>query len=163
VGTVYFASPERFEYFGDRHATRERHSPGGWATLDDVGWIDEDGYLYLTDRRTHMIVSGGVNVYPREAEDVLLQHAAVLDAAVIGVPDEDLGEVPLAVVQLVPGTVAAPELAHELIELCRARLAHYKCPRTIEFTDALPRQENGKLYKQALREPYWRGHHTRVV
>jgi acyl-CoA synthetase (AMP-forming)/AMP-acid ligase II len=116
--------------------------------------VDDEGWLYLTDRLSHMIISGGVNIYPQETENVLALHPAVADAAVIGVPDPEMGERVLAVVQLTDPGGAGPDLAAELIGFCRSRLAHYKCPREIEFTDALPRQENGKLYKRLLRDTY---------
>ena len=110
-----------------------------------------------------MIVTGGVNIYPKEAEDALITHPAVLDVAVIGIPEAELGEVAHAIVQLVDPAAATPALADELVAFCRARLAHYKCPRGVEFTALLPRQENGKLYKKALREPYWQGHDSRII
>jgi acyl-CoA synthetase (AMP-forming)/AMP-acid ligase II len=119
-----------------------------------VGYRDTDGYLHLTDRMSHMIISGGVNIYPQEAENVLVMHPAVADVAVVGVPDPEMGERVQAVVQPVDPDRAGPELAAELIRYCRARLAHYKCPRGVDFTAALPRQENGKLYKRLLRERY---------
>lgn len=155
-GTVYFEDPNaRNVYYKDAEQTAPLQEAHGWRTLGDVGHVDEDGYLYLTDRWSFKIVSGGVNIFPREAEDVLILHSAVLDAAVIGVPHEEMGEEVKAVVQLVAHDQATPELADELIEWCRGRLAHYKCPRSIDFTLSLPRQDNGKLYKRALRERYW--------
>lgn len=155
-GTIYFEDPDvRNVYYKDPEETAALQNVHGWRTLGDVGHVDGDGYLYLTDRWTFKIVSGGVNVFPREAEDVLVLHPAVLDAAVIGVPHEEMGEEVKGVVQLVEGQTGSPELARELIAWCRDRLAHYKCPRSIDFTDALPRQENGKLYKKALRDRYW--------
>jgi long-chain acyl-CoA synthetase len=156
-GTVYFEDPNvRNVYYKDPEETAALQERHGWRTLGDVGHVDEDGYLYLTDRWTFKIVSGGVNVFPREAEDVLVLHPAVLDAAVIGVPHEELGEEVKGVVQLVEGESASLELARDLVAWCRSRLAHYKCPRSIDFVDALPRQENGKLYKKMLRDRYWR-------
>ena len=163
IGTVYFSSGRPYTYHGDAVATSDRGTATGWGTLDDVGWVDTDGYLYLTDRRTYMIVTGGVNVYPKEAEDVLINHPAVLDVAVIGIPEAELGEVAHAIVQLVDPAAATAALADELVAFCRAHMAHYKCPRAVEFTALLPRQENGKLYKKALREPYWRGHDSRII
>ena len=155
-GTVYFEDPNvRNVYYKDPEQTAALQSIHGWRTLGDVGHLDEDGYLYLTDRWTFKIISGGVNIFPREAEDVLLLHPAVLDVAVIGIPHEEMGEEVKAVVQLVDADRASPALAHELIAWCRSRLAHYKCPRSVDFTLALPRQENGKLYKRALRDRYW--------
>jgi acyl-CoA synthetase (AMP-forming)/AMP-acid ligase II len=125
-----------------------------------MGRVDEDGYLYLTDRAAHMIISGGVNIYPQEAENVLIAHPAVADVAVIGVPDEEMGEAVKAVVQPIAG--ASPSEA-DLIEWCRSQLATYKCPRTVDFVDELPRDPNGKLYKRILRERYWVGHDSRVI
>jgi acyl-CoA synthetase (AMP-forming)/AMP-acid ligase II len=156
TGTVYFASGRTFEYHNDPAKTASSHDDRGWSTLGDLGHVDHDGYLYLTDRASHMIISGGVNIYPQETENVLLLHPAVADAAVIGVPDPEMGERVLAVVELTDPTDAGPELAADLIEYCRARLAHYKCPRGVDFTTALPRQDNGKLYKRLLREAYAR-------
>jgi acyl-CoA synthetase (AMP-forming)/AMP-acid ligase II len=155
-GTVYFEDPNaKNVYYKDIEQTAAMQESHGWRTLGDVGHVDEDGYLYLTDRWTFKIVSGGVNVFPREAEDALLLHPAVLDAAVIGVPHEEMGEEVKAVVQLVDPERASPELARELVDWCRTHLAHYKCPRSVDFTGELPRQENGKLYKRALRDRYW--------
>jgi long-chain acyl-CoA synthetase len=151
TGTVYFAGGARFEYHNDNGKTRDSYLDNGWSTLGDVGHLDADGYLYLTDRRSNMIISGGVNIYPQETENVLTMHPAVADVAVIGAPDPDMGERVVAVVQPADPDRAGPELAEELIGYCRERLAAYKCPRTVEFTDALPRQENGKLYKRLLR------------
>jgi len=135
----------------------------GWRTLGDIGVLDEDGYLYLTDRQAHMIISGGVNIYPQEAENVLAGHPAVADVAVIGVPDPEMGEAVKAVVELVEPSRAGPDTETELIAWCRERLAAYKCPRTVDFVGELPRDPNGKLYKRLLKERYWEGHATRVV
>jgi fatty-acyl-CoA synthase len=156
TGTVYFEDPNaRNVYYKDPEQTAELQEVHGWRTLGDVGRVDEDGYLYLTDRWSFKIISGGTNIFPRESEDVLVLHPAVLDAAVIGVPHEEMGEEVKAVVQLVDDVRPTPELADELIEWCRSRLAHYKCPRSVDFTPSLPRQDNGKLYKRGLRERYW--------
>jgi len=157
TGTVYFSGGARFEYHQDPAKTEGSYHPLGWSTLGDVGHLDPEGYLYLTDRLSHMIISGGVNIYPQETENVLAMHPEVADVAVIGVPDPEMGEQVKAVVQLVDPDRAAPALAGELIEYCRARLAHYKCPRSVDFTAALPRQENGKLYKRLLRDAYRAG------
>jgi long-chain acyl-CoA synthetase len=160
-GTIWFRGGERYEYRGDAEATAAKRDRRGRTTLDDVGYLDLDGYLYLTDRRTHMIVSGGVNVYPLEAENVLATHPAVEDVAVIGVPHPEFGEEVKAVV------VAAGEpddvLAGELIAYCRARLAHPKCPRSVDFVDELPRLATGKLAKHKLKDRYWAGHATRLL
>lgn len=159
-GLVYLKAPEaRFEYHKDPGKTRSAYR-GGYFTLGDVGYLDADGFLFLTDRSAHLIISGGVNVYPAEAEAVLLRHPAVLDVAVIGVPDAEWGEQVLAVVELKDGCSASPALARELVDHCRATLAHFKCPRAVDFVASLPRQDNGKLYKQALREQYRRGRGT---
>ena len=123
-------------------------------TVGDIGYLDDEGYLFLTDRASHMIISGGVNIYPQEAENILTVHPKVLDVAVIGVPDEEMGEQVKAVVQPVDWADAGPELADELVEFCRSKLAHYKCPRTVDFVKELPRLETGKLYKRLLRDQY---------
>ena len=153
TGRVFFAGGPRFEYLNDADKTREAYSKQGYSTLGDIGHLDADGYLYLTDRASHMIITGGVNVYPREVEDVLVEHPAVLDAAVFGVPDEEFGERVQAAVELTPGS----ELhAQDLISFCRSRLAHLKCPRTVSVVDQLPRHATGKLYKQPLIERFSR-------
>ncbi|HEY2430581.1 MAG TPA: AMP-binding protein, partial [Acidimicrobiales bacterium] len=162
-GTVYFEGGRPFEYHNDPEKTATVTNERGWRTLGDVGFLDEDGYLYLTDRQAHMIISGGVNIYPQEAENVLAAHPAVADVAVIGVPDPEMGEQVKAVVQPVDGAAAGPALAGELIAACQAELATYKCPKTVDFVAELPRDPNGKLYKRLLRERYWEGHDSRVV
>ena len=151
-GTVWLpaAGAARFEYFGDAAKTAEAFR-GDVYTLGDVGRVDEDGFLFLTDRSANLVISGGVNIYPAEVDAVLLGHPAVGDAAAIGIPDEEWGEVVHAVVELRPGASATPE---ELIALCRERLAHYKCPRSVSFTDRLPRDDNGKIYKRRLRDAF---------
>jgi long-chain acyl-CoA synthetase len=157
-GVVYFGArvgTPTFEYNNDPEKTRQTFNSHGWSTLWDVGHLDDEGYLYLTDRKLFMIVSGGVNIYPQEIEDVLVLHPAVADVAVFGIPDPEMGEEVKAVVQPAPGIVAGPDLEAEIIAFCRAKLSHYKCPRSVDFTDELPRGENGKLYKKALREAYW--------
>ena len=156
IGTVYFEGGPDFEYHNDPDLTRSAHDRRGWTTLGDVGYMDDDGYLYLTDRKAYTIISGGVNVYPQEAEDVLVTHPKVLDVAVFGVPHDELGEQVKAVVQPVDPASAGPELEAELIAWCRQRLASYKCPRSVDFDDELPRHPTGKLYKRLLRDRYWR-------
>ena len=154
-----------FEYHLDEEKTRDSRLPNGWSTIGDVGRVDDDGFLYLTDRKSYMIISGGVNVYPQEAENHLTMHPAVLDVAVIGVPDDDLGEVPKAVVQPMEtpdGHEAAAALERELIDYCRASLASVKCPRTVDFRSELPRDETGKLYKRLLRDEYWQSQDRRI-
>ena len=162
-GLVYFAGGRPFSYHNDAAKTDSITNPYGWRTLGDIGYLDSDGYLYLTDRQAHMIISGGVNIYPQEAENVLIGHPAVADVAVIGVPDAEMGEAVKAVVQLADPASAGAELTGELLAYCRERLATYKCPRTVDFTDQLPREPNGKLYKRLLRERYWAGHGSLVI
>jgi acyl-CoA synthetase (AMP-forming)/AMP-acid ligase II len=154
-GGIYFSGGAAYEYHNDPVKTEEARLPGGLTTLGDVGYKDEEGWLYLTDRKAYMIISGGVNIYPREIEDVLIQHPAVADVAVFGIPNEDLGEEVKAVVQLLPGHEAGPDKAAELTAFVRSHLAGFKCPRTIDFVDELPRLPTGKLYKRVLRDPYW--------
>jgi len=163
AGAIYFAGGRPFEYHNDPGKTASVTNARGWRTLGDVGYLDADGYLFLTDRQAHMIISGGVNIYPQEAENALSAHPAVTDVAVIGVPDPDMGEQVKAVVQPSPGCVAGPELEAELLAFCRGELASYKCPKTVDFVDELPRDPNGKLYKRVLKERYWAGHDTRIV
>jgi acyl-CoA synthetase (AMP-forming)/AMP-acid ligase II len=163
TGELYFEGGPEFEYFKDPQKTASVSNDKGWRSLGDMGYVDEDGYLYLTDRSTFMIVSGGVNIYPQEAENVLVMHPKLIDAAVFGVPNEEYGEEVKAVVQPADGVVAGPELEAELIAYCRARLAAYKCPRTVEFDLELPRDPNGKLYKRRIRERFWQGRSSRIV
>jgi fatty-acyl-CoA synthase len=162
-GVVYFEGGRPFEYHNDPSATGSVTDARGWRTLGDIGVLDEDGYLYLTDRQAHMIISGGVNIYPQEAENVLAGHPRVSDVAVIGVPDLEMGEAVKAVIELVEPSSAGPEMEAELIAFCREQIAGYKCPRTVDFVTELPRDPNGKLYKRLLKERYWEGHDTRVV
>lgn len=153
-GTVYFSDTAPFSYHNDPERTRAACNAAGWATVGDVGRVDAEGFLYLTDRRSNMIISGGVNVYPQETENVLMSHPAVADVAVIGVPDDDLGEEVRAVVQLEPGIEAGAALAEEMIAFCRERLSRIKCPRAIDFRADLPREPTGKLLKRLLRDEY---------
>jgi fatty-acyl-CoA synthase len=163
TGLVYFANGRPFAYHNDPGKTESITNHQGWRTLGDIGYLDEDGYLYLTDRQAHMIISGGVNIYPQEAENVLAGHPLVADVAVIGVPDDEMGESVKAVVVCGSPAAAGPELEAELLAYCRAELASYKCPRSVDFADALPREPNGKLYKRLLRERYWAGRVSRVI
>ena len=162
-GGVYFSGGGTFEYHKDPEKTAASALSGGRTTLGDIGYLDEDGYLYLTDRKAHMIISGGVNIYPREAEDVLIGHDAVADVAVFGVPDPDMGEQVKAVVQPAPGVEAGPELEQELLAFVREQLTHFKCPKTIDFEAELPRLPTGKLYKRILRDRYWGNTNSRIV
>jgi long-chain acyl-CoA synthetase len=158
VGLVWLkaATVGRFQYFKDDAKTASTYR-GEHFTLGDVGYVDDDGYLFLTDRTADVIISGGVNIYPAEIDAVLLEHAAVGDVATIGVPDEEWGEAVLAVVELRGGVTPAADLDDELIAYCRQHLAGFKCPRRVEFIDELPRQDNGKLYKRLLRDRYREG------
>jgi len=154
-GTVFMGGGGEFEYFKDDEKTSDSRHPKGWTTLGDVGYLDEDGYLYLTDRKHFMIISGGVNIYPQEAENALITHDAVIDVAVFGVPNEEFGEEVKAVVQPRDMAQATPELAVELMDYCRSQLSHVKCPRSIDFRPELPRHPTGKLYKRLLKDEYW--------
>ena len=155
TGLVYFSEGPVFEYHNDPVRTAQTRNAQGWSTLGDIGRVDGDGYLYLVDRRAFMIISGGVNIYPQEAEGVLIAHPKVVDVAVVGVPSEDLGEAVKAVVQLLDPSEAGPALEAELLAYCRRHLASFKCPRSIDFDAALPRHPTGKLYKQQVRQRYW--------
>jgi long-chain acyl-CoA synthetase len=150
-GTIYFEGPA-FEYHNDPAKTASARNAKGWSTLGDIGHLDEKGYLYLSDRRTDLIISGGVNIYPAEIEEALIMHPAVADVAVIGVPDAEMGQSVLAVVQLADKATGSDALAAGLIAHCRSRLAAYKCPRSVEFADELPRTPTGKLLRRKLRE-----------
>ncbi|MFT5202322.1 MAG: long-chain acyl-CoA synthetase [Candidatus Aldehydirespiratoraceae bacterium] len=158
AGTIYFEGGSEFEYHGDPEKTADSRHANGWSTLGDVGRVDEDGFLYLTDRKAYMIISGGVNIYPQEAENVLTMHPAVADVAVIGVPNDDFGEEVKGVVQPVemPADAdAAKALERELIAYCREQLSDVKSPRSIDFRAELPRHPTGKLYKRLLKDEYW--------
>ncbi|MFZ0767948.1 MAG: AMP-binding protein [Acidimicrobiales bacterium] len=157
VGQIYFKnrSGADFRYHKADEKTHEAHLTPGMGTTGDVGYVDGGGYLFMSDRKIDMIISGGVNIYPAEIENVLLMHPAVADAAVFGIPDEEMGEQVKAAVELAPGAVGSAELAAELIEYVRENLAGYKAPKSIDFEEHLPRQPTGKLYKRLLRDPYW--------
>ncbi|MGE2734249.1 fatty-acid--CoA ligase FadD4 [Mycolicibacterium vaccae] len=150
IGDIYFEGGYAFEYLNDAQKTAESRSSQGWVTVGDVGYVDENGYLYLTDRRHNVIISGGVNVYPQEIENVLISHPLVADVAVFGVPDDDLGQAVVAVVELVDGASADETASTALLSWARDRLARHKCPRTLAFETRLPRTDAGKLYKSAL-------------
>ena len=163
-GTVWFKTGSAFEYFNDPQKTAEARSPDGtMSTVGDVGYIDADRYLYLTDRATFMIISGGVNIYPQECETLLITHPKIADAAVFGVPNTDLGEEVKAVVQPMPGVAAGPDLEAELIAFCAQNLSRQKVPRSVDFEAELPRLPTGKLYKRLLRDRYWGDKTSRIV
>ena len=154
AGEIFFEGGNTFEYLNDPDKTASSRDTHGWATVGDIGYVDEDGYLYLTDRRHHMIISGGVNIYPQEAENLLVTHPKVMDAAVFGIPDAEMGQSVKAVVQTVDSSSGTEEFGDELLTWLRDRLAHYKCPRSISFEAQLPRTDTGKLYKQSLIDKY---------
>jgi long-chain acyl-CoA synthetase len=155
VGEIYFENGQQFSYHKDPAKTAACTNAMGWTTLGDIGRLDSDGYLYLTDRKSFVIISGGVNIYPQETEDILLGHPAVLDAAVIGIPHEDFGEAVHAVVQLMPDHPPTDALRETLMAHCREKLSAMKCPRSLEFRQELPRSATGKLYKRKLRAEFW--------
>jgi acyl-CoA synthetase (AMP-forming)/AMP-acid ligase II len=163
AGTIYFEGGGTFEYHKDAEKTASSRSPEGWSTLGDIGYVDAEGYLYLTDRKANMIISGGVNIYPQECENLLATHPKVADCAVFGVPNAEFGEEVKAVVQPVLMADAGPELAEELMQFCRSHLSHVKCPRSIDFEAELPRHPTGKLYKRLLKDRYWQGHASRIL
>jgi acyl-CoA synthetase (AMP-forming)/AMP-acid ligase II len=154
-GQVWFDAKATFTYHNDPEKTAKAYNDKGWTSLGDIGYLDDDGYLFLTDRVSHMIISGGVNIYPQEVENLLTMHPAVADVAVIGVPDPDMGEQVKAIVQPVDWDGAGPELEQELIAYCRSKLASLKCPKSIDFKPELPRDPTGKLMKRPLRDSYW--------
>jgi fatty-acyl-CoA synthase len=165
-GTIWFgatAAGRIFEYHNDPDKTAGSYRDDGSSTLGDIGKVDEDGFLYLTDRKANMIISGGVNIYPQETENVLIVHPDVADAAVIGVPNDDFGEEVKAVVQLVDPSAAGPEMERALILHCREHLADIKCPRSVDFRAELPRHPTGKLYKRLLKDQYWGNRESRIV
>ncbi len=154
VGTIWFEGTASFEYHNDPVKTAAAFNERGWSTLGDIGYVDGEGYVYLTDRRTNLIISGGVNIYPQEVENVLAVHPKVADVAVIGVPHPEMGQEVKAVVQPMERAEVGPELERELIDYCRSRLAHFKCPRSVDFDLELPRLPSGKLFKRRLRDRY---------
>ena len=157
IGTVYMSMQTgNFEYYKDKEKTEENRR-GKYFTVGDIGYLDEDGWLFLRDRKTDMVISGGANIYPAEIENVFLEHPKVGDVAVFGIPHEEWGEEIKAVVEPAPGVIAGEALAAELLAFCRERLAKFKLPKTIDFQASLPRDPNGKLYKRRLRDPYWEG------
>jgi long-chain acyl-CoA synthetase len=163
-GEIWFRTANPFVYYKDPERTAlTRSADGTRTTVGDMGYVDADGYLYLTDRSSFMIISGGVNIYPQECENLLVTHPQVADAAVFGVPNEDLGEEVKAVVQLVDGVAPGPALAEALIAFCQQHLARHNCPRSVDFIDQMPRLPTGKLYKRGLRDAYWAGRSTRIA
>jgi len=163
AGTIYFADGRPFAYHNDPKKTAETKNAQGWTTLGDVGYVDADDFLHLTDRKAFMIISGGVNIYPQEAENLLVTHPKVMDCAVFGVPNPDFGEEVKAVVQPRDMAEAGPALAEELIAFCKHSLSAIKCPRSIDFEPELPRHPTGKLYKRLLRDRYWQGRDSKIV
>jgi long-chain acyl-CoA synthetase len=164
TGKLWFKTASPFEYFNDPAKTAEANSPDRTlSTVGDIGYVDDAGYVYLTDRASFMIISGGVNIYPQECENLLITHPKVADAAVFGAPNEEMGEEVKAVVQLMPGFEPGASMEAELIGFCRDRLAHHKCPRSVDFEGKLPRTPTGKLFKGPLRDRYWKGHKSRIV
>ena len=155
VGLIYFANGPTFEYHNDPEKTAASRNSKGWSTLGDIGFVDREGYLYLTDRKADMIISGGVNIYPQEIENVLVLHPQVTDVAVFGIPNEEFGEEVKAVVQPAKMTDAGPQLEQELIGFCQKQLAKFKCPKSVDFEKELPRHPTGKLFKRLLKDRYW--------
>ncbi|KQW72910.1 acyl-CoA synthetase [Phenylobacterium sp. Root77] len=162
-GVVYFGGGAPLTYHNAPDKIAENTNKYGWTTLGDVGWVDEEGFLYLTDRKSFMIISGGVNIYPQELENLLITHPKVADAAVVGAPDEEMGEKVVAVIQPMDWSAAGEDLKAELAAFCRANLSHVKSPRLIEFMQELPRHPTGKLYKRLIRDAYWGKEGSRIV
>jgi long-chain acyl-CoA synthetase len=162
-GVVYFSGGAPLTYHNAPDKIAENTNKLGWTTLGDVGWLDEEGFLYLTDRKSFMIISGGVNIYPQELENLLITHPKVADAAVVGAPDEEMGEKVVAVIQPMDWASAGEDLKVELAAFCRANLSHVKSPRLIEFMQELPRHPTGKLYKRLIRDAYWGKEGSKIV
>lgn len=162
-GVVYFANGPALSYHNDAAKAAENTNQHGWTTLGDVGWVDEEGFLYLTDRKSFMIISGGVNIYPQEIESLLVTHPKVADVAVIGAPDEVMGEKVVAVIEPANWAEAGDELREELLAFARANLSHVKAPRALDFMQELPRHPTGKLYKRLIRDAYWGKTDSRIV
>ena len=157
-GGIYFGgdTATNYEYHKDKEKTQDAISKQGYSTLGDIGYVDEEGYLYLTDRKAFMIISGGVNIYPQETEDALIMHPKVTDVAVFGVPNSEMGEEVKAVVQPANMSDAGPDFEAELIAYCKEKISHVKCPKSIDFEEELPRHPTGKLYKRLLKDRYWK-------
>ncbi|WP_374347046.1 acyl-CoA synthetase [Phenylobacterium sp.] len=162
-GVVHFAGGPPLSYHNAPEKVAENTNQHGWTTLGDVGWVDEEGYLYLTDRKSFMIISGGVNIYPQELENLLITHPKVADAAVVGAPHEEMGEQVVAVIQPANWAEAGDALAAELMAFCREHLSHVKSPRKIDFMEELPRHPTGKLYKRLIRDAYWGKEGSKIV
>ncbi|MBW8814078.1 MAG: acyl-CoA synthetase [Caulobacterales bacterium] len=162
-GVVHFAGGPPLAYHNAPEKVAEGTNQHGWTTLGDVGWTDEEGFLYLTDRKSFMIISGGVNIYPQEIENLLIGHPKVADAAVVGAPDEEMGEKVVAVIQPMDWTEAGDDLRSELMAFARANLSHVKAPRMLDFMAELPRHPTGKLYKRLIRDAYWGKEGSRIV
>jgi long-chain acyl-CoA synthetase len=161
-GSVYMKLGQaNFEYKGDKKKTDENRREG-FFTVGDIGYLNEDSYLFLCDRKSDMIISGGVNIYPAEIEGVLLSHPKVGDAAAFGIPNDDWGEEVKVVIEPAADTEASDALREDILDFCRDRLAKYKTPRSIDFIAEMPRDPNGKLYKRKLRDPYWEGRDTAI-
>jgi long-chain acyl-CoA synthetase len=160
---VYFANGPPLAYHNAPDKAAENTNKYGWTTLNDVGWLDEEGYLYLTDRKSFMIISGGVNIYPQEIENLLITHPKVADAAVVGGPHEEMGEQVIAVIQPLDWADAGDALRSELTAFIRSNLSHVKTPRVIDFMAELPRHATGKLYKRLIRDAYWGNKDSRIV
>jgi long-chain acyl-CoA synthetase len=157
VGAVFISMGQhKFEYFKDQEKTKKSWR-GSFFTVGDAGYLDKDGFLYLSDRKSDMIISGGVNIYPAEIESVLSGHPKIADVAVFGIPDDDWGEQVKAVVEPTDGVTPGPELVAEILAFCKDKLASFKVPKTVDFLETMPRDPNGKLYKRKLRDPYWAG------
>jgi len=165
IGKLYLRAPEggRFEYYKDLQKTASAYrDDSGYFTLGDMGYVDDEGYLFLSDRSADVIISGGVNIYPAEVDAVLLTHPAVADSATVGVPNEEWGEEVRAVVTLRAGFIRSDALEVELVAHCREHLAHYKCPKRVDFVEELPRHDTGKIYRRLVRERYWQGHEKKI-
>ena len=162
-GQVYFADGPPINYHNDPAKTAESYNKHGWTSLGDVGWIDEEGFLYLTDRKSFMIISGGVNIYPQEIENLLITHPKVADAAVVGAPHEEMGEKVVAVIQPANWADAGEDLRVELLAYAKANLSHVKSPRMLDFMEELPRHPTGKLYKRLIRDTYWGKSDSKIV
>jgi long-chain acyl-CoA synthetase len=162
-GTVFFEGGGEFEYHNSPDKTAESKNKHGWTTLGDVGYVDEEGYLFLTDRKAFMIISGGVNIYPQELENLLVTHPKVADVAVVGAPHEEMGEQVVAVIQPMDWADANDAFAAEIMAFAKANLSHIKSPRRVDFMAELPRHQTGKLYKRLIRDAYWGKTGSKIV